>query len=65
MTEGNKQFNKLDKDALFYLGASYIEISQIEKGVEYLKKRTEYYPDSKPFIVSNIKNKVAVKKVFQ
>lgn len=58
------KINKLDKEALFYLGASYIEISQIEKGVEYLKKRMKYYPDSKPFILSNIKNKVAVEKVF-
>jgi tetratricopeptide (TPR) repeat protein len=59
------KINKSDKYALFYLGASYIKILQIDKGVEYLKKALEIYPDFKPFIKSNIKNKNAVKQVFQ
>jgi len=59
------RINKSDKDALFYLGASYIENSQVDKGVEYLKKVLKIDPNFKTFIESNIKDKNALKKVFK
>lgn len=59
------RINKSDKDALFYLGASYIENSQIDKGVECLKKALKIDSNFKTFIESNIKDKNALKKVFK
>ncbi len=58
------RINGLDKDALFYLGASYIATFQIDIGVKYLQKLLKFYPNQEQFIKSNIKNEEAIKMIF-
>lgn len=59
------EFNKYDKDAMFYLGASFINDYQISRGIKILKEGLGLYPDLEQFIKSNIENEYAKKKIFE